>query len=133
MLLPSELGVAHGAALSGKGLIMVEKVSPEAHAAYERIRATDDFAQLKRVYLGFVIPMTIAFMVWYLLYVVASNWAGDFMDHKLVGNINVALVWGLLQFVTTFGIAWWYASFAARRMDTIADRLRDEFEQETER
>jgi uncharacterized membrane protein (DUF485 family) len=112
---------------------VVEKVSPRAHEAYERIRATDDFAELKRDYLRFVVPMTIAFMVWYLLYVVASNWAGDFMNHKLFGNINVALVWGLLQFATTFGIAWWYASFAARRMDPIADRLRHEFEEETER
>ena len=31
-----------------------------------------------------------------------SNWATDFMDTKLVGNINVALVFGLLQFVSTF-------------------------------
>ena len=112
---------------------MVEKLSAEAHEAYERIRATDDFAELKKSYLGFVVPITFAFMAWYLLYVVASNWAGGFMDHKLVGNINVALVWGLLQFVTTFGIAIWYARFAARRMDPIADRLRAEYEQEIER
>ncbi len=112
---------------------VVEKVSPEAHAAYERIRATDDFAHLKKTYLGFVVPMTVAFFAWYLLYVVASNWAGGLMDHKLLGNINVALVWGLLQFLTTFGIAIWYARFAAARMDPIADRLRDEFEKETTR
>lgn len=112
---------------------MVEKLSTEAHRAYERIRATDDFAQLKKSYLGFVVPVTIGFMVWYLLYVVASNWAGGFMDQKIVGNINVALVWGILQFVTTFGIAIWYARFAARRMDPIADRLRDEYEKEIER
>ena len=112
---------------------MVEKLSDEAHAAYERIHATDDFIQLRRRYLSFVVPVTIGFMSWYLLYVVCSNWAGGFMDHKLVGNINVALVWGLLQFVTTFGIAIWYARFAARRMDPIADRLRAEFEREVER
>lgn len=113
--------------------IMVEKVSVEAEAAYQRIRATDDFAKLKRIYLGFVIPVTIGFLSWYLLYVVCSNWAPGLMDHKLVGNINVALAWGLLQFVTTFGIAIWYAKFSASRMDPIADRLRAEFEKETER
>lgn len=111
---------------------MAEDVSDRAHAAYQRIRATDDFAELKKSYLGFVVPMTIAFMAWYLLYVVCSNWAGGFMDHKLVGNINVALLWGILQFVTTFGIAWWYASFSARRMDPIADRLRAEFDAEVD-
>ena len=79
---------------------MVEKISPEAHEEYQRIHATDDFAELKRSYLRFVVPLTIAFMVWYLLYVLASNWAPDFMATKVVGNINIALVFGLLQFVT---------------------------------
>ena len=99
---------------------MSEKISDQAHAAYQRIHATDDFAQLKRSYFGFVVPLTVAFMAWYLLYV-------------LFGNINVALVFGLLQFVTTFGIAIWYALFAAKNMDPIADRLREEYEQEIER
>ena len=112
---------------------MAEKVSAEAHAAYQRIHATDEFAELKRAYLGFVVPLTIAFMVWYLSYVLLSNYAHDFMAHVLFGNINVALVFGLLQFVTTFGISIWYARFAARRMDPIADKLRDEYEKEIER
>jgi uncharacterized membrane protein (DUF485 family) len=112
---------------------VVEKISPEAHEEYQRIHATDDFAELKSSYLRFVVPLTIAFMAWYLLYVFASNWAGDFMDTQVVGNINVALVFGLLQFLTTFVIAIWYARFAARRMDPIADRLRDQYEREIER
>ncbi|WP_456697792.1 DUF485 domain-containing protein [Aeromicrobium sp. P5_D10] len=112
---------------------MRETISDEANAAYQRIHASDDFAQLKRSYLGFVVPLTIAFMAWYLLYVLMSNYADGFMGHVLFGNINVALVFGLLQFVTTFGIAIWYARFAASRMDPIADRLREEYEQEIER
>jgi uncharacterized membrane protein (DUF485 family) len=112
---------------------VVEKISPEAHEEYQRINATEDFAELKSSYLRFVVPLTIAFMVWYLLYVFASNWAGDFMNTKVFGNINVALIFGLLQFVTTFGIAIWYARFAARRMDPIADRLREQYEREIER
>lgn len=112
---------------------MAERISPEAHAAYQRIHATDEFAQLKRSYLRFVVPMTIAFMAWYLLYVLMSNYAGDFMAHKVFGNINIALIFGLLQFVTTFGIAIWYAQFAARHLDPIADRLGDEYEKEISR
>jgi len=112
---------------------VVEKISPEAHEEYQRIHATDDFTELKSSYLRFVVPLTIAFMVWYLLFVSASNWAPDFMATKVVGNINVALVFGLLQFLTTFGIAIWYARFAARRMDPIADRLREQYEREIER
>ena len=72
-------------------------------------------------------------MVWYLLYVIASNWAGGFMDTQVVGNINVALVFGLLQFASTFLIAFWYSRFSAKRMDPLADKLRDQYEEEIER
>ena len=46
-----------------------------------------------------MIPWTLAFFSWYMLYVFCSMWAPDFMSKQIVGNINVALVFGLLQFV----------------------------------
>ncbi|WP_293786349.1 DUF485 domain-containing protein [uncultured Aeromicrobium sp.] len=109
---------------------MAEPMSRETQQAYERIHNEPQFAELRRIYRGFVLPMTIAFMVWYLLYVVASNWMPDFMNTQVFGNINVALLFGLLQFVTTFGIAYWYARYSASRMDPLADQLRKDFEQE---
>lgn len=112
---------------------VVERISAEAEEAYQRIHASEDFTRLKRTFLGFVVPVTVGFMAWYLLYVLMSNYSPGFMGHVLFGNINVALVFGLLQFVTTFGIAIWYARFAATHMDPIADRLRDEYEEEIER
>src|SRR5690242_7486616 len=45
------------------------------HEVYERLHATADFRELRRRYRGFAIPWTIAFLTWYLLYVVMSNWA----------------------------------------------------------
>ena len=71
---------------------------------------------------------TVAFLVWYLLYVVMSSWATDFMNIKLFGNINVALVFGLLQFVTTFLIAWLYSKHSTKHLDPLANKLRDEFD-----
>ena len=109
---------------------MVEEVSSTAHQAYERLHATGEFAELKRSYLGFVVPVTVAFMVWYFLYVILSNWAPGLMGAKVVGNINVALVFGLLQFASTFAIAWAYQRFSARRMDPLSDQLKAEFDQE---
>jgi len=108
---------------------VVEKTSPAQHAAYERIHGSDEFRELRKRYLGFAFPMTVAFMVWYLLYVVASSWAGDLMGTKVIGNINVALVFGLLQFVSTFLIAWLYARHANRHLDPLADRLRKEYDE----
>ena len=69
---------------------------------YDRLHETAEFTELRRRYRGFVFPWTVAFLSWYLLYVVMSNWAHDFMSIQLWGNINVALVFGLLQFLTTF-------------------------------
>jgi uncharacterized membrane protein (DUF485 family) len=95
---------------------------------YDRLAATPEFGELRRLYRGFVFPATCAFLTWYLLYVVMSNWATSFMDTKVVGNINVALVFGLLQFVTTFVLAWLYSRYSAARLDPLARELNAEYD-----
>ena len=97
------------------------------HEIYGNLHATDEFRELRRRYRGFAIPATIAFLVWYLLYVVMSNWAEDFMNTELVGNINVALVFGLLQFLSTFGLAWLYSRHANKHLDPIAEDLEQRY------
>src|SRR6186997_3162055 len=87
---------------------------------YLEVQQSEDFIKLRKALRSFVFPMTIAFLVWYTLYVVLSAYARDFMGTKVVGNINIALIFGLLQFVTTFLIAWMYSRFAARRLDPVA-------------
>jgi uncharacterized membrane protein (DUF485 family) len=107
---------------------MSTQVSPEAPpdpAVYVEVQQSPDFATLRRTLRGFVFPMTVAFLLWYALYVILSAYARGFMGTKVVGNINVALIFGLLQFVTTFLIAWLYAWFANRRFDPLADEIRD--------
>ena len=95
---------------------------------YEQLSKTDEFIELRRRYRAFVFPWTVAFLVWYLLFVVMSNWAPDFMSIKLVGNINIALVFGLLQFVTTFALAWHYSRFSNAKLDPLARGLNDQYE-----
>lgn len=90
---------------------------------YDRLHETPEFTELRRRYRGFVIPATIAFLAWYLLYVVMSNWAPGFMNTQVVGNINVALIFGLLQFVTTFGLAWMYSRYSNAKLDPLARDL----------
>ena len=103
------------------------------HAVYEELAASDDFRELRKRYRAFALPYTLAFLVWYLLFVIMSNWANDFMDTKIVGNINVALVFGLLQFVSTFAIAVIYSRFASRRLDPLATGLRKRYYDEVPR
>jgi uncharacterized membrane protein (DUF485 family) len=94
---------------------------------YDQLHESPDFVELRKRYRGFVIPATVAFLTWYLLYVVMSNWATGFMDTQVVGNINVALVFGLLQFVTTFLLAWAYSRFSTAKLDPLATKLDDEY------
>ena len=91
---------------------------------YDELHQAADFIELRRRFRRFVFPATAAFLSWYLLYVVMSNWADDFMSKQVVGHINVALVFGLLQFVSTFLIAWLYARFASRKLDPAAEQVR---------
>jgi len=97
--------------------------SPEEDR-FTAMGASERFVTLKRRFRGFVFPMTIAFLLWYLLYVVLSAYARDFMGTKVFGNVNIAFVFGVLQFVSTFGIAWWYSSFARRRIDPLAEEIK---------
>ena len=97
---------------------------------YVAVQQSDDFAGLRKALRGFVFPMTVAFFLWYSLYVILSAYARGSMNIKLVGNINVALVFGLLQFVTTFGIAWLYSRHAARQLDPVARELQQRYEHE---
>src|SRR5690348_16241464 len=95
---------------------------------YDRLAATSDFTALRHHCRSFVFPATVAFLGWYLLYVVMSNWATGFMDTKVVGNVNVALVFGLLQFATTFLLAWLYSRYSTARLDPLARALNDEYD-----
>lgn len=102
----------------------------ERTQSYATLAASADFKELRKRYRGFAFPWTVAFMVWYLLFVICANWAPGFMSAKILGNINVALVFGLLQFVSTFLIAWLYARHANSKLDPLADKLSDEFHKE---
>jgi uncharacterized membrane protein (DUF485 family) len=106
---------AGGQPVSGKGGV-------------EEVQASAEFRELRRRYRRFAFPMTVAFLAWYLLYVIASGFARDFMSQQVIGNINVAIIFGLLQFASTFGIAILYTLYANSRVDPLAQKLRDEMQ-----
>ena len=100
---------------------------PHVHS-YLEAEQTPEFGALRKALRGFAFPLTAAFLLWYALYVVLSAYARGFMEAKIVGNINVALVFGLLQFVSTFLIAWLYVRYADRRLDPLAAQLKARIE-----
>jgi uncharacterized membrane protein (DUF485 family) len=105
---------------------MTTEVPSTSTERYLEVQQSEEFGRLRHAVRSFVFPMTVAFFLWYLLYVILSAYARGFMSAKIVGNINVALVFGLLQFVSTFLIAWYYSRYAAQKIDPLADKIKDD-------
>ncbi|MFD0314132.1 DUF485 domain-containing protein [Streptomyces flavalbus] len=95
---------------------------------FVEVQQSAEFGELRRSYRSFAFPLTVAFIVWYLLYVLLSNYAGGFMGTEVFGNINVAFVFGIAQFVTTFLIAWWYSRHADAKLDPQAEAIKNRME-----
>jgi uncharacterized membrane protein (DUF485 family) len=95
---------------------------------FEQVQETDEFQGLKRTLRRFVFPATVLFLAWYLLYVLMTAYARDFLAQKVVGEVNVAYVFGLLQFVSTFLIAYVYSKYADKHFDPTADAIRHRLE-----
>ena len=101
---------------------------PSGGSTYEEVQQSAEFAELRRRFRRFVFPMTALFLAWYFLYVLMAAYATEFMSTKVFGNINVGLIFGLLQFVSTFAITMLYARWADREFDPTAEQLRDHIE-----
>lgn len=98
-------------------------------STYRDVQLSPDFTELRRRFRRFVFPMTALFLAWYFLYVLLADYAHDFMSQKVFGNINVALLFGLGQFASTFIITMVYARWADRELDPAAERMRKQLEE----
>ena len=102
---------------------------PPSREAFVEMQASPDFQDLRRRLRRFVFPMTGFFLAWYLLYVLLADYASGFMGTRIAGsNITIGLVFGLLQFVSTFVIAALYIRFANKDFDPRATALREQLE-----
>lgn len=92
------------------------------------VQQSEEFGQLRRNFRGFAIPMTIAFLVWYLVYVLLSTYAEGFMSIHLFGNLTLGIILGFSQFLMTFLITWLYIRHANKNLDPISSKIRIELE-----
>ncbi|MFD9567750.1 DUF485 domain-containing protein [Streptomyces sp. NPDC059994] len=91
---------------------------------YLEVQRSAAFQEVRARYRRFVVPAALAFLTWYFAYVVAATTAPDLMAHQVVGAVNVAMVAGLGQFLSTFLLTWAYARHARLRRDRAALELR---------
>jgi uncharacterized membrane protein (DUF485 family) len=104
-----------------------ERVAPTGEQ-FLAMQASPEFQELRTRLRRFVFPMTAFFLLWYGLYVALGAFAHDFMAIRVFGNINVGLLIGLGQFLTTFVITGLYVRFAGRELDPRAAAIREELE-----
>ncbi|MFD9354538.1 DUF485 domain-containing protein [Streptomyces sp. NPDC060031] len=105
--------------------------APGASDIYLEVQRSAAFQEVRSRYRRFVVPATAGFFLWYVAYVGAATMAPGFMARPVAGAVNVALLAGLGQFLSTFLLTWAYARHARLRRDRAALDLRwTVFEQE---
>ena len=104
------------------------QTAQEREDYYVAVQQSAEFQDLRRRYRGFVLPVTGGALLWYFSYVLLAAYAPGFMGRQIVGNINIGLILGLLQFVTTFAITALYIRFAERSLDPASSRIREQME-----
>lgn len=90
---------------------------------YIAIQQSEQFIELRRKFRGFVFPLTAFFLIWYFLYVLLVTFAPSLMSTRVFGTINLGLIFGLLQFVSTFAITMRYVRWADREFDPRAEQI----------
>lgn len=103
-------------------------LADNGHVDFQAVQATGQFQELRGTHRSFVFPWTVVFIVWYFLYVILAAYAPGFMSIRVVGNINLGLLIGLLQFVSTFVITGLYVAFANKKLDPKSTAIREELE-----
>ncbi|MER6254375.1 DUF485 domain-containing protein [Streptomyces sp. NPDC001584] len=105
--------------------------APGASDIYLEVQRSAAFQEVRTRYRRFVVPATAGFFLWYVAYVVAATAAPGLMARPVAGAVNVAMLAGLGQFLSTFLLTWAYARHARLRRDRAALDLRwTVFEQE---
>src|ERR1700751_3355337 len=98
-------------------------------SAYEVVHASREFQSLRRHFGSFVVPAIVAFLGWYFLYVICAAFAPGFMKTQVIGEVNIGLCFGVLQFAFTFFVRFSYLRWGRRRFDAQSTRLRLRLEQ----
>lgn len=97
---------------------------------WEKTQASQEFQDLRRRFRNFAFPLTVAFLVWYFLYVGLTAFARDFVSIQVFGNVNIAFLLGIGQFATTFLIMWLYERHSSRKLDGPSEALKVQVEKE---
>jgi uncharacterized membrane protein (DUF485 family) len=95
----------------------------DAQTTWEEVQASPEFQAMRRSFRRFVFPMTVAFLVWYFAYVLMAAYATEFFATPVFGNVNVGILFGLGQFLSTALITIAYVRWTDRNLDRQAAEI----------
>ncbi|CAM5280278.1 DUF485 domain-containing protein [Streptomyces griseomycini] len=101
-----------------------EKVAVAAADVYLEVQRSEAFQEVRSRYRRFVLPAVALFFAWYVAYVVTATTVPEWMARPVAGAVNVGMLAGLGQFLTTFLLTWAYVRHARLRRDRAALELR---------
>jgi len=102
---------------------MPGKSSLPEQTTWQEVQDSADFQALRRSFRRFVFPMTAAFLLWYFAYVLLAAYATEFFTIQVFGNVNVGILFGLGQFLSTAIITIAYVRWTGRNLDDQAAEI----------
>lgn len=100
---------------------------PSSRNVWVEAAATPEFTLLKKRLFRFLVPATGFVVIVYLGFVFLTSFAQDELARK-VGGVPIVLFALMGLIVMTFVLATLYNRYAARRLDPLAARIRDQLE-----
>lgn len=88
-------------------------------AAVER---TPELRRLVAARRRWVVPATVFFLFWFLLFIVLAGYAEGFMAERVIDGVNVGYLLALSQFVMVFVLSFLYT----RKADSTFEPLQEE-------
>src|SRR3974390_1278094 len=90
-----------------------------SQSVWDRIAASKEFKDLMATKKIFIVPAFVFFVVYYFALPVLVGYAPQFMQTKVIGNVNLAYLFALSQFFVAWIIAGLYVK-AASDFDRLA-------------
>lgn len=99
-----------------------------SNAAFVAMSQTEEYRGLRSTFRNFAFPMTVAGLSCYVVYVLLSIYAVDFMATPVFGAINLGMILSLLQFAVVYTWTALYVNFANKRLDPVSQSLKAQLE-----
>src|ERR1035438_7699742 len=89
---------------------------------WDRVAANEEFKDLLAAKARFIVPAALFFMTYYFALPLLVGYAPEFMSQPVIGPVNIAYLFALLQFFMAWTIAWLYMR-AANRFDAMGKSI----------